>query len=212
LKEYQWCAQSDLFKRSLQGVVIVNWHMVLARMSGRATCLCGEGVKVARQARILNAGGDSRKICIGDHSVVEGELFVFKHGGRINLGEWCYVGSGTRVWSAREITIGNRVLISHGVNIFDSLTHPLSPVARHRQFKEIVMSGHPPDLNLDERPVMIADDAWIGAGATIMKGVKIGARAIVGAGAVVTRDVPAESIVAGNPASVIRTLSATELQ
>jgi acetyltransferase-like isoleucine patch superfamily enzyme len=195
----------------LVGVGIVNWHMVMSQIMGRATCLRAAHVKVTRRAKILNARGDSQNIRIGRHSVIEGELFVFGHGGRISLGEWCYVGPGTHVWSAREITIGNRVLISHGVNIFDSLTHPLSPAARHRQFKEIVVSGHPRDINLDERAIIIADDAWIGAGATIMRGVTVGARAIVGAGAVVTRDVPAESIVAGNPATVVRSLTAQEL-
>jgi acetyltransferase-like isoleucine patch superfamily enzyme len=188
----------------------VNWHMVLSRIAGRATCLREAGVRVAQRARILNAGGDSRNIRIGSHSVIEGELFVFGRG-KISLGEWCYVGPATRVWSAREIKIGNRVLISHGVNIFDNLTHPLSPAARHRQFKAIVMSGHPRDFSLDERAIIIADDAWIGAGATILRGVTVGARAIVGAGAIVTRDVPSESIVGGNPATVIRTLSAKEL-
>jgi acetyltransferase-like isoleucine patch superfamily enzyme len=190
----------------------MNWHLTMARLSGRATCVRGLGARISRRARILNAGGDSRNIFIGTHSVIEGELFVFGHGGRICLGEWCYVGPDTRIWSAKEITIGDRVLISHGVNIFDSLTHPLSPIARHRQFRDIVTSGHPRALNLDERAVVIADDAWIGAGSSIMRGVTIGARAIVAAGAVVTHDVPAETVVGGNPAAVIRTLSGAELQ
>jgi acetyltransferase-like isoleucine patch superfamily enzyme len=103
-------------------------------------------------------------------------------------------------------------LISHNVNIFDSLTHPLSPRQRHLQFNEIASTGHPRSIDLAEDPVSIADDAWIGAGATILKGVSIGACAIVGAGAVVTHDVPAATIVAGNPAVTIRELNATELE
>ena len=190
----------------------MNWHMVLRRIAGRATCTRGAHVKFSAAARILNASGDNRSIHIGSHSIVEGELFVFGHGGKISLGEWCYVGPGTRVWSAKEITIGDRVLISHSVNIFDSLTHPMSPVARHRQFQSIAAAGHPKILDLDERPIAIDNDAWIGAGATIMRGVTIGASAIVGAGSVVTKDVPAAAIVGGNPASVIRTLSEAELQ
>jgi acetyltransferase-like isoleucine patch superfamily enzyme len=64
--------------------------------------------------------------------------------------------------------------------------------------------GHPRQLDLDERPVRIEDDAWIGAGAFVMRGVKIGARAIVAAGSVVTKDVAADVVVAGNPALVVK--------
>jgi acetyltransferase-like isoleucine patch superfamily enzyme len=163
-------------------------------------------------ARILNASGVSDRIRIGRYSLVAGELFVFGHGGEISIGQSCFIGPGTRLWSAVQIRVGDRVLISHNVNIFDSLTHPLSPRLRHLQFNEIASTGHPRSIELDENPVSIADDAWIGAGATILKGVSIGACAVVGAGAVVTHDVPAATIVAGNPAVRIRELSAMELK
>ena len=114
------------------------------------------------------------------------------------------MGKNSRIWSAGSISIGSRVLISHGVTIMDSLTHPLDPVARHQQFRAILQSGHPVDIDLDEQPVTIEDDVWIGAGAIILRGVRLGARCVVGAGAVVTKDVPADMIVAGNPAHVIR--------
>jgi acetyltransferase-like isoleucine patch superfamily enzyme len=79
------------------------------------------------------------------------------------------------------------------------------------QFKDISTTGHPRSIDLDEKPVTIGDDAWIGAGALVLKGVSIGTCAVVGAGAVVTRDVPAATIVAGNPAAVIRALTPQEL-
>jgi maltose O-acetyltransferase len=60
----------------------------------------------------------------------------------------------------------------------------------------------------DIRPVEIGDDVWVGAGAVILKGVKIGSRAVIGAHAVVTKDVPADTIVAGNPAVVVKQLPA----
>jgi acetyltransferase-like isoleucine patch superfamily enzyme len=163
-------------------------------------------------ARILNASGESARIRIGSHSLIAGELFVFAHGGEISIGQSCFVGAGSRIWSAARVDIGDRVLISHNVNIFDSLTHPLSPRLRHMQFNEISRSGHPKSINLDEQPIVIGTDAWIGAGAVILKGVSIGNCAVVGAGAVVSRDVPACTIVAGNPAVQIRQLSAKELE
>lgn len=135
---------------------------------------------------------------------------VFGHAGQLDIGEWSYVGEGTRIWSAVSIQIGPRVLISHNVNIFDNLTHPLSAAARHKQFVDMLRAGHPRALDLGERPVFIESDALIAAGATILRGVRIGHGAIVGAGAVVTKDIPPFCIAAGNPARVIRELSESE--
>lgn len=190
----------------------MNLHYWTRRLAGRATCTLGRGAVLLPSARVLNASGRSDRIAIGAHSLIQGELFVFAHGGRICIGESCFVGPGTRVWSASSIEIGDRVLISHNVNVFDSLTHPLSPRKRHAQFQSIASRGHPKSIELDEEPVRIGDDAWVGAGAIILKGVSIGPRAVVGAGAVVTHDVPAATIVAGNPARPIRPLTAAELE
>ena len=132
---------------------------------------------------------------------------IFAHGGRISVGEWCYVGVGTRIWSGASIDIGDRVLISHSVNIFDNLTHPIRASERHAQARQIFTTGHPRDIWLDDKPIKIGDDAWIGACAIVMRGVTVGRGGIVAAGAVVTKDVPAYSIVAGNPAVVVRELS-----
>jgi acetyltransferase-like isoleucine patch superfamily enzyme len=179
---------------------------------GRATCVLAANARLSARARILNAGGSSARIQIGRNSVVEGELFVFAHGGTITIGEWCYIGPGTRLWSAASLSVGDRVLISHGVNVFDSLTHPLGARLRHHQFKEIATRGHPRSIDLSERPVIIEDDAWIGAGAFVLKGVRVGSRSVVGAGALVTRDVPPGVVVAGNPARIIRALTPEELE
>lgn len=184
----------------------MNLHLILRRLRLRRTLLMGAGSTIAAAARILNAGRSDDCIRIGASSRIEGELFVFAHGGRITIGDWCFVGPGTRIWSAAEIRIGHRVLISHSCNVMDSLTHPLDAAARHAQFKAILTRGHPISLSLDEQPVRIDNDAWIGASATILRGVRIGAGAIVGAGAVVTKDVAPRTLVAGNPARVIRQL------
>lgn len=163
------------------------------RLSGRATCVLGQGAKLTPSARIRNIGGDSQRIKIGSHSLVSGELLVFPHGGRISVGEWCYIGEGARVWSCGSVDIGDRVLISHNVNIFDSLTHPLAARQRHAQFKSIMRTGHPLSIDLGERPVTVGNDVWIGANACVLRGVAIGEGAIVGAGAVVTHEIPPSS-------------------
>lgn len=161
-------------------------------------------------ARIRNIRGDNLCIRVGDHTLVAGELLVFSHGGDISIGEWCYIGEGARIWSSASVHIGTRVLISHNVNIFDSLTHPLNPRQRHAQFRTIIQTGHPRSIDLGERPVTVDNDVWIGANACILRGVSIGEGAIVGAGAVVTRDILPFTIVGGNPARMIRELTADE--
>jgi len=100
------------------------------------------------------------------------------------------------------------VLISHNVNIFDNLIHPIDPVLRHKQFLEIIERGQPKDITtLDDKRIIIGNDVLIGTLAIILRGVTIGDSAIIGAGSVVTKDVPPYTIVAGNPAKIIRNIS-----
>lgn len=187
-----------------------NADYLIQRMIGRATCRLEDGAALGAGARIRNIRGDTARIAVGAQSRILGELMTFAHGGEIRIGEWCYVGEGTRIWSAASIEIGNRVLISHSVNVFDSLTHPIGAAARHEQVRRIFTTGHPREISLDENPVRICDDAWIGAGAMVLRGVTVGQGAVVAAGAVVTKDVPAFSIVAGNPAVLVRELRPDE--
>ena len=188
----------------------LNLDYWLQRVLGKATCTLGEGAKLLPSARIRNIRGSSDGITIGAHSVIGGDLTIYGRLGEINIGEWCYIGERTRIWSSQSINIGNRVLISHHVNIFDSLTHPIHRKLRHEHFKTIIQSGHPEEINLDEKPVVIEDDVWIGANACLLKGIHIGEGAIIGAGAVVTRNVPKFTIVGGNPARIIRELKPEE--
>lgn len=180
------------------------------RLLLRATCELAPGARLTNKARIRNIGGDNSFISVGPNSIIQAELLTFAHGGRIDVGQWCYVGEYSRIWSAASITIGDRVLIAHSVNIFDNLTHPIRAADRHAQFLKIAQSGHPRKLTLGEKPVRIEDDAWVGAGAFVLRGVTIGQGAIVAAGAVVTSDIPAYCIAAGNPASIVRELSDSE--
>jgi len=188
----------------------INLNYFLRRIVGKPTCQKHASARLGVSARIINIGQRSSQIVIGAGSIIDGELLVFPHGGQIALGDWCYVGHETRIWSSTSIEIGDRVMISHGVNIFDNLTHPLSAALRHEQFRQIATAGHPSNIDLGEQPVRIASDAWIGAGAIVLRGVSIGCGAIVGAGAVVTHDVQPWTIVAGNPARLIRTLGPHE--
>lgn len=149
---------------------------------------------------VSNLNKNKASLRIGDYTHIRGEIFLYHHG-TIEIGDYCYIGEGTRIWAGEKIHIGNRVLISHNCNIVDNNSHPLSAEERHLHYKTIINTGHP-DIDLESNPVTIYDDAWINEGVMILKGVTIGEGAIVGAGSVVTKDIPAWSMAAGNPAQV----------
>ncbi len=175
--------------------------------NSRKCCLVGKNSVFYKTSNIANNLGIKDKIRIGNYCHIKGELLLFGHGGYIELGDYCYVGDNTHIWSAKKITLGNRVLISHNCNIFDNDTHPLEVDERHKQFIEIITRGHPKKIDLREKEVIIEDDVLIAANSTILKGVRIGKGAVIGAGSVVTKDVPAFTVVAGNPATIIRYLT-----
>ncbi|MDF5733198.1 MAG: acyltransferase, partial [Rhizonema sp. PD38] len=163
-------------------------------------------VKILADAKVDNLAKSQDLISIGKDSVIKGQLLVFPHGGKIEIGESCYVGEGTRIWSANSIKIGNRVFISHNVNIHDTNSHSIDAVLRYKHFQAIMSVGHPStnDFDIQSKAVCIEDDVWIGFNSTILKDVKIGRGSIVAACSVVTKDVPEFVIVAGNPAQVVK--------
>lgn len=147
-------------------------------------------------------------IRLGAHTHLRGELLTYWNGGEIVVGSNCYIGDGTRIWSQASVRIGDDVLISHLVDIHDSDGHPIDVEDRILDGRAILQGKgyHTPTKTLSA-PVVIGDRVWIGFKASILKGVTIGEGAIVAAGAIVTKDVPPYTVVAGNPAVVIRELS-----
>jgi acetyltransferase-like isoleucine patch superfamily enzyme len=115
----------------------------------------------------------------------------------LKIGSDSYIGFAVELFSGSEIIIGNHVLIANHVLINGYDGHPLDPIAR--------ASGHGPGPG-GSGSIRIADYAWIGSKAIILKNVSIGRGAVVASGAVVTKDVPDLAVVAGNPARVIRTI------
>jgi len=166
-------------------------------------CVVGEDVHLHRSSRIENLRHKS-SITIGSHVHIRGQIFVMAHGGNISIGDYCFVGEDARLWSSSSIIIGDRVLISHGVNIHDTIAHPLSAQSRHEQVKQIFHFGHPTTLeDVPAVPIVINNDVWIGFNSTVLRGVTIGEGAVIGAASVVTKDVEPFSIVVGNPARVV---------
>jgi acetyltransferase-like isoleucine patch superfamily enzyme len=129
--------------------------------------------------------------------------FNVEAGGCVEVGDDSVL-VGAVFMCAEQITLGQRVVVSYGVTIADSDFHPHDPELRREDARANAPSGDKSRRPaIVSRPVVIEDDAWIGVGAIILKGVRIGAGARIGPGAVVTSDVPAGATVAGNPAQVV---------
>lgn len=131
-----------------------------------------------------------------ESDVVVTPPFHCDYGTNIHLGEKVYFNTNCVVLDVLPVTIGDRVLIGPAVQIYTAL-HPEDAKTRATGLE-------------NGKPVSIGDDVWIGGGAIICPGVAIGERSIIGAGSVVTRDVPPDVIVAGNPARVIREVGDAE--
>jgi acetyltransferase-like isoleucine patch superfamily enzyme len=169
--------------------------------------ICSRNTRIRTSARIRNEQNNSASIQLGENTFIDGELLVFRSSGRIQIGAYCYIGEGTRIWSAESVCIGNRVLISHNVNIHDTNSHSMRASERHQEFMELVhATKHRAVFDISAAPIVIEDDVWIGFNAIILKGVIIGCGAIVAAGSLVTKDVPPYTLVGGNPARFIRKL------
>jgi maltose O-acetyltransferase len=112
--------------------------------------------------------------------------FYCDYGSNIVVGERFYANTGCVVLDCEAVEIGARVKLGPGVQLL-AVSHPLDATQRA--------------LGLEYgEPISIGDDVWIGGGAIVLGGITVGDRAVIGAGSVVTRDVPADLIVAGNPA------------
>lgn len=123
---------------------------------------------------------------------LQGSFFTDSLNAKITIGN--NVGmSSTRMWIHDALTIGDNVKIGGGVLIIDTDCHPTDYEVR-RASNEGTKSA----------PIVIEDDVWIGAQSVVLKGVTIGARTIIGAGSVVTKDIPSDCIAGGNPCKVIK--------
>jgi acetyltransferase-like isoleucine patch superfamily enzyme len=166
----------------------LSWWLNARYRLRRATAI-GRWVKVEGRPVIRNRG----TLIIGDRAhlnstIVRSELVTYS-GGRLEIGARTFVNYGCSIAAHERISIGRNCLIGPYVNIIDNQYHSL-----------LDRMTRPPSS-----PVVIGDNVWIGTRAIILPGVTIGDHAVIGAGAVVTHDVPARSVAAGNPARVLRT-------
>jgi maltose O-acetyltransferase len=167
----------------------VDPELVAARRRAQALCVrinsmaSGDPERPNVLRALLGAGGDSATIT---------SPFFCDYGCHIELGEGVFINFNCVLLDVCRIRIGAHTLIGPAVQIYTPL-HPLD--ASERRKAEY------------GKPVTIGSDVWIGGGAIILPGVTVGDRAVIGAGSVVTRDVPPNVVAAGNPCRVVRPLT-----
>ena len=178
-----------LFK-SVGGGVIFGKGIVL-RHPGKI--MLGERVAIDDYSMLDGSGAGEKGITIGNDVIISRNCVIQGKTASVKIGNKADIGCNTMISSGGGIEIGNHVLIAGncyvggGRYLNDRLDIPMMEQGVYTQ-----------------GPVVIGDDVWLGAGATVLDGVKIGKGSIVGAGALVTKDLPDYSIAVGVPAKVIR--------
>ncbi|MFO1022638.1 MAG: DapH/DapD/GlmU-related protein [Planctomycetales bacterium] len=174
----------------------------------RKLAVMGRDVEVGFTAG-CQARRAGQQITIGDHCSIWGTL-ICNEGGNISIGSHTTIRYHTIVGSAVDISIGNYCIISNHVHIYDHNSHPTDPADRMRMLETGFYGDAWDWKHSAKKPIVIEDNVWIGFGAVVLKGVRIGEGSIVAACAVVTRDIPSYSVAAGNPARVVKTLKPQE--
>ena len=187
--------------RCLEWLLRFFWYEPLFRSQCRSI---GKRFRMEQMPYLWGPG----EISLGDGVDLSGKSsfgFSSRHvdSPTLSVGNETFIGHNCGFTVGKSVTIGNHVLIAGGVRVSDFDGHPIDPVDRR---KGLTTPPHAVE------PVVIGDDVWIGHGAIILKGVRIGDRAIIGARSVVTKDVPPDTIVAGNPAKVVKSMDSSVVQ
>ena len=155
--------------------------------------------------------GEGSSVCIGVHCTI-GALFLAHFGGKIRVKSNTYIGPNTILQSKERIEIGDNVIIANNVLIVDNNNHPTDPALRLKmsQCDDFMHDELWSWKYADSAPIVIEDNVWIGRDSRILKGVTVGKGSIVALGSIVTKDVPPYTIVAGNPAKVVKHLEPPE--
>jgi acetyltransferase-like isoleucine patch superfamily enzyme len=167
------------------------FRTMCARAGARLLLDPGTGVPVVYGIDLILGDG----VHLSGRSTFAGALRSDGRRPRLVVGDDSYLGHRLIVSLDDEVQIGAHVHIADDVYICGYDAHPMDPIARRSQPGPVDYSG--------QSRIVVEDDVWICQGAILLKGVRVGRGAIIGAHAVVTRDVPAGGIVAGNPAKLV---------
>jgi carbonic anhydrase/acetyltransferase-like protein (isoleucine patch superfamily) len=188
-----------MYARLLWHRYVSKYVLMLAGVKvGKRVKLLGMPIVTVQKESLITLGDDcvlcslSNMTDLGvNHPVI---LRTLRSVASITIGDHTGISGGS-FCAASKIKIGKNCLLGANVTITDSDFHPIKPEGRR-------YNVNPEDIFTS--PVIVEDNVFIGSGAYILKGVTIGENSVVGAGSIVTKDVPRNSIVAGNPAKLIR--------
>lgn len=160
--------------------------------------------------------GNNKKnpVKIGSNTMLGCSIIFESDEGNVEIGNNTFINAGTEIISRESVKIGNYVTISWGCTIYDHNSHSLDYCERQKDiqrqnddFRKGQYFTHSKDWSVvKSRPIIIKDNVWIGFDSVILAGVTIGEGAIVGARSVVRKNVEPWTVVAGNPAVVIKRL------
>lgn len=185
----------------------INNHIAIRRDTS-SIFLSGSSIR-------FDTGMEKRKYLeIGKNCMLGCDFIFESESGKIIIGDNVHVG-GARLISRSSIIIENDITMAWGITIYDHDSHSIDWQYRkndnHQCYEDFLKYNGNNVINKDwshvnSKPIYICSKVWIGFDVTILKGVTIGEGAVIGAKSVVTKDVPAWTIVAGNPAKVVKTL------
>lgn len=145
---------------------------------------------------------------IGERTIISGQIVSERDNVRVSIGKNTFIGN-SHIFAAEEISVGDDVLIAWGVYLVDHNSHSVRFSGR-RDDVDNWYNGTKNWAHVEVKPIRVMRRAWIGFNSIILKGITVGEGAVVGAGSVVTKDVPPYTVVAGNPARVIKELPPEE--
>jgi acetyltransferase-like isoleucine patch superfamily enzyme len=171
---------------------------------------CGKSILDKGFAVEFRTPRDSVSVVIGNKCILKNKIIFETDSGFVKIGDGCYIG-GSKIISANSVEIGNWVTIAWNVTIYDHDSHSLDYRERIKDQEQQLLDWKTGNfiknknwIVVNKKPITIGDYAWIGFDAVILKGVNIGTGAIVGARSVVTKDVEPWTVVAGNPARIVK--------
>lgn len=183
------------WEKMLRGELYDPFDPELVRARNRARDLC-QDLNATREEQQEERRHLLRRLFpVGGDTVWMQPPFFCDYGTNIELGERVFFNFNCVVLDVARVTVGDYTLFGPAVQVYTA-THPLDAALRRKQ--EFA------------KPIEIGSDVWVGGGAILCPGVRIGSRSVIGAGSVVTRDVPDGVFAAGNPCRVIRDIAESD--